>query len=79
MESSITSGFYGLIPGHAIEIADADQAYIQALLTGTPCWTCLPPGARTAKMCGFRRPVVELPTALYGHPDSGTYHVGTAL
>ena len=72
MEAFKTADFYGLIPGHAVEIADAEQAYIQALLNGTPCWICLPPKARTAKMGGFRRPVVKLLRALYGHPDSGT-------
>jgi hypothetical protein len=43
MEASKTADFYGLIPGHAVEIADAEQAYIQALLTGTPSgFACLP-------------------------------------
>ena len=72
MEYSKAADFYGLMPGHAAEIADAEQAYIQALLTGTPCWICFPPEARTAKMGGFRRPVVKLFRALHGHPDSGT-------
>ena len=72
MEASKTADFYGLIPGHAVEIADAEQAYIQALLTGTPCWICFPHEARTAKTSGFRRPVDKLLRALYGHPDSGT-------
>ena len=68
MEASKTDGFYGLIPGHAVEIADAEQAHIQALLTGTPCWICLPHEARTAKMGGFRRPVVKLLRALLWTP-----------
>ena len=72
MGASKTANFYGLIPGHAVEIADAEQAYIQALLTGTACWICIPPEARTAKIGGFRPPVVKLLRALYGHPDSGT-------
>ena len=55
---------YGQIPGHAREIADAEQASIQALLAGTPCWICFPLEARTAKMGGFRRPVVKLLRAL---------------
>ena len=50
MEASKTADFYGLILGHAVEIADAEQESIQALLTGTPCLICLPPEARTAKM-----------------------------
>ena len=64
MEAAKTADFYGLMPGHAVEIADAEQAYIQALLAGTPCWICLPHEARTAKMGGFRRPVVKLFRAL---------------
>ena len=72
MGASKTADFYDLMPGHAVEIADAEQAYIQALLTGTPCWICLPPEARPKSMGGFRRPVVKFLWALYGHPDSGT-------
>ena len=36
----------GCAPGHAIEIADAEQAYIQAEMKGDPTWICLPPEAR---------------------------------
>ena len=64
MEASKTGDFYGIIPGQAVEIADAEQAYIQALLTGTPCWICLLREARAASMGGFRRPVVKLLRAL---------------
>ena len=56
-------------------MADAEQAYVQALLTGTETWVCLPPEARTTaawKGCNLKRPVVRLRLALYGHPDSGT-------
>ena len=72
----------GCIPGHATEIADAEQAYIQAELKGGPSWVCLPEEARTAEvigekmareMAGMRWPVVQLQKALYGHPDSGTF------
>ena len=72
MEASRAADFYGFIPGHAVEIADAVQAYIQAELSGTPCWICLPPGARPASWSRFKKPVVPLLRALYGHPDSGT-------
>ena len=72
MEASKAADFYGLIPGHAVEIADAVQAYIQAELSGTPCWICLPPEARPDSWARFKKPVVPLLRALYGHPDSGT-------
>ena len=49
VEASKAVGFYGLAPGFAVEIADAIQAYIQAELSGNPCWICLPPGARPAR------------------------------
>ncbi|MFM7984554.1 MAG: hypothetical protein ACKPKO_35030, partial [Candidatus Fonsibacter sp.] len=29
--------FYGCLPGHCIEVADAEQAYIQADMHGRPC------------------------------------------
>ena len=73
MEASRAADCYGSAPGHCIQIADAEQAYIQAELSGTPCWICLPPEQRTEKTKGMRRPVVQLKKALYGHPDSGTF------
>ena len=69
--------FFGCVPGHAIEIADAEQAYIQAEMKGDPTWICLPPEARPEwwkkKFPNLRRPVRRLKKALYGHPDAGTY------
>ncbi len=59
-------------PGNTIEVADGEQAYIQAELKGTPCWVSLPPEERPAACRGFRNPVMQLKKALYGHPDSGT-------
>ena len=56
-------------------MADAVQAYIQATLRGTPCWIELPPEAVPSE-CNwvkYRRPVVPLRKALYGHPDAGTF------
>jgi hypothetical protein len=54
-------------------MADAVQAYIQAVLKGDACWICLPrdrwPSGWGSK---FRKPVVRLHRALYGHPDGGT-------
>ena len=40
--ASKAADFYGLAPGLAAEIADAVQAYIQAELSGAPCWIWLP-------------------------------------
>ena len=62
------------MPGHGVKLADAIQAYIQAVLTGPPCWVELPEDAwpDDIDFRKFRRPVVRLVKALYGHPDSGT-------
>ncbi|MFM7981092.1 MAG: hypothetical protein ACKPKO_17415, partial [Candidatus Fonsibacter sp.] len=35
--------FHGCLPGHCIEVVDAEQAYIQAAMKGDPTWICLPP------------------------------------
>ena len=53
--------------------SDADQAYIQASLKGTPTWVALPPDQWPKAWSGMRRPVCRLLKALYGRPDSGTY------
>ena len=63
---------FGCAPGHAIQMADAEQAYIQAELKGTPTWICLPPEQRTHAWSKYHRPVCRLVKALYGHPDSGS-------
>jgi len=76
MEASKLADFYGCAPDNVVQIADAEQAYIQADMTGTPTWICLPPEARPAwwkiKFPHLRRPVCRLRRALYGHPDAGT-------
>ena len=36
MDASKAADFYGLAPGHSVEIAGAEQAYIQAELSGAP-------------------------------------------
>ena len=73
-EASRWADFYGCLPGHGVKLADAIQAYIQAVLTGPPCWVELPEDAwpDDIDFRKFRRPVVRLFKALYGHPDSGT-------
>ena len=81
MEASKNIDCYGCFPGHNIEQADAEQAYIQAELTGTETWVCVPEEAwpdswwKTVdgvKVPVYDRPVCRLLRALYGHPDSGT-------
>ena len=73
-EASRWADFYGCLPGHAVKLADAIQAYIQAKLKGPLCWVELPTDAWPPEVqyWKFRRPVVRLDKALYGHPDSGT-------
>ena len=74
MEASKAGDFYGVLPGHATETADAEQAYTQSLLGGTETWVRLPKERRPKEWNGkFRDPVVRLRLALYGHPDSGVY------
>ena len=73
MEASKAADCYGCVHDHDIEIADAIQAYIQAVLEGTETWVCLPPEERPASWSKFHKPVVRLKMALYGHPDSGTF------
>ena len=73
-EASRWADFYGRLPGHGVKLADAIQAYIQAILTGPPCWVELPEDPRPDDVGfrKFRRPVVRLVKALYGPPDTGT-------
>ena len=33
---------YGCYPGHLCQMSDAEQAYVQAELTGPPTWICIP-------------------------------------
>ena len=72
IEASRAADAYGTAAGHDIEVADAEQAYVQAEMLGTPTWICLPPEQRKGKACYMKRPVYRLKKAFYGHPDSGT-------
>ena len=65
VEASKAADCYGCAPGFDIEIADAIQAYIQAVLEGTATWVCLPPEERPASWSKFRKPIVHLKKALY--------------
>ena len=73
-EASRWADFYGCLKGNDIKMADAIQAYIQAKLTGPACWVELPSDAWPdgVDVSKYRRPVVRLIKAFYGHPDSGT-------
>ena len=73
MEASRIADCYGCFPGHACEQSDAEQAYIQASLKGTPTWVSLPQDQRPKSWTGMKRPVCMLTKALYGHPNSETY------
>eukprot|EP00435_Cladocopium_sp_Y103_P066300 s290_g28.t1 len=66
--------FYRCLPSHSVKLADAIQAYIQDKLKGLLCWVELPTDAWPAGIpyWKYRRPVVRLDKAFYGHPDSGT-------
>ena len=68
---------YGRLPEHYIEVADAEQAYIQAGMKGDPIWVCLTPDARPhwweSKFPHLLRLVCRLKEALSGHPEAGTY------
>ena len=45
MEAGKYVDCHGCLPGHDIEQADAEQAYVQADLEGTETWVWLPPEA----------------------------------
>jgi hypothetical protein len=81
MEASRNIDCYGCFPGHGIQQADAEQAYIQAELKGTETWVSIPEEAwpdswwktvNGERVPAYDRPVCKLLRALYGHPDSGT-------
>ena len=83
-ESSRWAYMFGCLPGHNVQLADAIQAYIQAPLSGVACWVELPDEAWPPQIerRKYRRPVVRLLRALYGHPDAGTMwekHCDTAV
>ena len=83
-DASRWADYYECLPGNDVQMADAIQAYIQAKLSGVPCWVELPDEAwhPSANKHNYRRPVCRLVKALYGHPDAGTMweqHCHTAV
>ena len=73
LEVSKAVDCYGSIKGHSIEQCDAEQAYVQAKLGGTPTWVRLPKELRPESWAKYKDPVCLLKLALYGHPDAGGY------
>ena len=71
MEASKACDAFGLFPGHATQQCDAEQAYIQSKLEGSPTWVRLPKERWPAQWSKFKDPVCPLVLALYGHPDAG--------
>ena len=72
MEAAKAADCYGLFPGHEVEQADAEQAYTQALLGGTPTWVTLPPEAWPPAWKGMKGPICPLRLALHGVEASGS-------
>ena len=71
MEAARCADAYGLMPGHDVQQADAEQAYTQAEIEGTPTWVRLPRDQWPKAWENMKDPVCPLKLALYGHPDSG--------
>ena len=71
------------LPGNDGQERDGQQAYIQAQLGGAPTYVHLPPDQWPKEWRhSFRRPVVRLRLALYGHPMAGLYweqHAAAAI
>ena len=66
---------FGLQEGYCIEQSDAEAAYTQTEIQGTPTWVRLPQERwpEDWKKRGLTDPVCPLVLALYGHPDAGGY------
>ena len=71
MEAERCADAYVLMPGHSVQQADAEQAYTQAEIDGTPTWVRLPHEQWPTSWAGVSDSVCPLKLALYGHPDSG--------
>ena len=74
LEASKAVDAYCLIEGHTSSQCDAEQACVQSRLGGTETWVRIPKDRWPAEWVGkFRKPVVLLKLALYGHPGAGGY------
>ncbi len=68
------SMLWGPIPRYKVKIGVARGAYTQALLRGAEAWVTLPENRWPKAWTGmFRRPVVRLVLALYGHADAAGF------
>ena len=75
MEGSRAVDAYGAMRDNVNETGDAEQAYVQTLHKGQETWVVLPEKfwkTEWSKL-GYKRPVVRLVKALYGHPNAGAY------
>ena len=66
MEAAKVADCDGFPPGHSVQPADAEQAYMQSKLGGVPTWVRLPRDVWPASWA-------HIFVILYGHPDSGGY------
>ena len=75
MEASKFNDFYACLKGHQSTQADARRAFVQAKMLETETWVALPREAWPQSWIdkGYKRPVVRLLRALYGHPKSGYF------
>ncbi|CAE8637047.1 unnamed protein product, partial [Polarella glacialis] len=73
MEASRMCDAFGLLSGHAIEQADAEQAYIQSPLGGAETYIRLPKELQPDSWKHMRDPFCKLVMSLYGHPDAGGF------
>jgi hypothetical protein len=74
MDAAKALDAFGSFPGYTVKTGDAKGAYTQALLLGAETWVTLPENRWPAHWKGkFRRPVVRLVLALYGHADAGGF------
>eukprot|EP00972_Heterocapsa_arctica_P012948 1902647-Heterocapsa_arctica.AAC.1 len=74
LEAAKSVDAYGMLPGHNFEQCDAQQAYVQCKLGGTPTWVTLPKLLQPKDWASkYTNPVVRLKLALYGQPDAGGY------
>ena len=85
LEAGKVADAYGSLPGNVLTSADAEQAYIQALMSGTRTFVHMPneirwnKGSPVPKDDDRTRYVMPLKRALYGHPESGVMWENTAM
>ena len=74
MEAAPMATAYSLLPGHAVQQFEVEQAHTQAWFRGEETWVRLPRDQWPQKWKDedMQAPVCPLRLALYGHPDSGT-------